>query len=186
MVTSLPDVVAEIKRSVSRLTASQHIGIILFRDRGDPALPLTDSFMPRLVRATPGARDRLAGWLAAAQPGGKSNPLDGLRAALALKPDAIFLLSRSIERSAGGVWQLNRDDTLRELERLNPIDPTSGNRAVTIKTVQFIEDDPTGIMQAIGEAHGTARPTDAPLLSGKSDPGYILIRTNSDLAKAPK
>ncbi|MGE4195569.1 MAG: hypothetical protein AB7G11_00415 [Phycisphaerales bacterium] len=174
MVTSLPNVIEEIKRSASHLTASQQFGVIVFRHRGDGA-PKFDSFMPVLVRATPGARRRLSAWLQTVEPGGRSNPLDGLRAALAMDADAVFLLSRSIERTDGGVWQMERGAILSELDRLNPRGP-GGRRRVTIKTIQFLADDPTGIMQAIGEAHGSAGGED-----GAPESGYAVIRRQDEL-----
>lgn len=151
MVTSLPMVLAEVRRSASRLAPTQKFGVVLFSSRdGSPAI---ESFAPLLVRATPSALTRLDTWLSEAEPAGKSCPLAGLEAAISFKPDAVFLLSRSIERSGGGVWEQGLQPTLAKLEALNPA--IGGNkRAVLIQTIQFIDDDPTGIMQAIAIAHG--------------------------------
>jgi hypothetical protein len=199
MVTSLPAVIQELKRSVSRLAPSQKFGVIIFRDLSEPLekdpqprLPgapapapkaagkaaRTVSFMPMLVRATPMAMERLATWLALIEPGGRSNPLDGLRAAVALRPDAVFLLSRGIERSGGGVWQIGREAIMAELDRLNPADARTGLRPITIKTIQFLDEDPTGIMQAIGRAHGTTSPAGA---SETANLGYRVVRRGVDL-----
>lgn len=151
MVTTLPMVLDEVRRSVARLAPTQRFSVVLFSSRDSK--PAIESFAPTLVRATPSARLRLDEWLAAADTAGRSSPLAGLEAALALKPDAVFLLSRSIERSGGGVWELGLQATLQRLDALNP--PTApGKRAVLIQTIQFIDDDPTGILQAIALAHG--------------------------------
>lgn len=151
MVTSLPLVLAEVRRSVSRLAPTQKFGVVLFSVHdGTPAI---QSFAPVLVRATPSALSRLDDWLAAAEPRGRSSPLAGLEAAISFRPDAVFLLSRSIERSGGGVWEQGLQPTLARLEALNPVLPGK-KRAVLIQTIQFIDDDPTGIMQAIALAHG--------------------------------
>ena len=80
----------------------------------------------------------------------------------------IFLLSRSIRRSggaagdgtgvaaigesAGGVWGRGTAEIMAELDKLNPVRGTQ--RRVVIKALQFLEEDPTGTMQAIGEQHG--------------------------------
>ncbi|MBC7771489.1 MAG: hypothetical protein H7210_03225 [Pyrinomonadaceae bacterium] len=182
MVSSLRDVVAEIERSVARLAPSQKFGVVVFHDarsegaagEGEDANPRTESFMPILIRATPDARSRLTTWLAGIEPKGKSNPLDGLRAGLALKSEAVFLLSRSIERTGGGVWQLGLDATMEELDRLNPLDRTGSFRSVAIKTIQFMDEDPTGIMQAIGLNHGGVR-------GAQGDAGYKVVRRGKDL-----
>lgn len=53
------------------------------------------------------------------------------------------------------LWGRGKDAILAELDRLNPvIDVPTGRRRVQIKTIQFIEDDPSGILQAIAELHG--------------------------------
>lgn len=157
MVTSLPWVIAEVQRSIDALAPTQRFGVVLFQDTGTGARVRT--FDARLNDATTRQRARLAAWLAHAAPSGKSSPLDGLRAALALRPQVIFLLSRSIARSGGGEWGDGLDATLRELDRLNPINPATGERPVLIRTIQFLEPDPTGTMQAIARAHGGAAST---------------------------
>lgn len=167
MVTSLPMVLAELERSVSRLSPSQRFGVILFRSRGD-SVPAAESFAPTLVRATPSARQLLHDWLAAVEPAGRSSPLAGLEAALALKPDAVFLLSRAIQRSGGGLWDGGLRATMARLDQLNPRVSGSGRRTVLIQTIQFLEEDPTGIMQAIGTEHGQGS-------------GYRVVKRQQDL-----
>lgn len=176
MVSSLRDVIQEIDRSVSRLSASQKFGVVAF---GGPAGSAPYStFMPVLVRATPQAKQEVRTWLGALAPSGRSNPLAGLRAALKYKPDAVFLLSRGIERSGGGVWELGLDATLAELERLNPPSPRNGRRAVVIKTIQFLDEDPTGTMQRIGQVHGSSVSR-----TGVRQAGYRVIRRGTELAE---
>jgi hypothetical protein len=177
MVTSLPVVLEEVVRSVSRLGPSQRFGVVIFRRVPGQAQGY-EWFTPALVRATPDAIRRLEAWLARIEPRGASNPLDGLRAALEMKPEAVFLLSRSIERSGGGVWELGLTSTLAELERLNPLDRRTGTRPVVIKTIQFLDEDPSGIMQAIGRIHGGAAP------GREATDSYTVIRRASDLRKA--
>jgi hypothetical protein len=175
MVTSLPMVLDELERSVSRLGPTQMFGVVLFRQGGAGSGPQVESFAPVLLRATPTARARLREWLAGIQPGGRSSPLAGLEAALSFQPEAVFLLSRSIERSGGGVWDLGLAPTLSRIDELNPRLP-DGTRRVTIQTIQFLDDDPTGIMQAIGERHGQTSAASA------SPRGYRVVRSTTDLA----
>jgi hypothetical protein len=140
-----------------------------------------------LVRATPSALERLHDWLAAAQPAGRSVPLAGLERALNYRPDAVFLLSRAIERSGGDVWETGSAgggggtagargfaDTLARVETLNPL--IGEHRATVIQTIQFLDDDPTGIMQEIGRLHGSRIDAD-----GRRIPGYRVIRRGEDL-----
>lgn len=164
MVTSLPFVIDELVRSIDRLSPRQRFQVILFRDRPPPTDPDhagVECFADGRLRHA-GQRNTRAvqDWLRRVEPIGRSNPLDGLRAALQLRPEVIFLLTRSIPRSgsadtaASGDWERGARAVLDELDRLNPIDPRTGRRPVVIKTIQFLEADPTGLMQAIAQEHG--------------------------------
>ncbi len=165
MVTSLGLVREELLRSIDRLGPTQRFGVVAFRSEPD-GTNASNVFAPVLVRATGRAKQRLADWLDTVTPRGRSAPLHGLRRAIRLRPDAIFLLSRSIERSGGGVWDEGLETTLAELDRLNPI-VDGALRRITIKTIQFRSEDPSGIMQAIGRLHG----------GGESGAGYTVIGT---------
>jgi hypothetical protein len=178
MVSSLPEVIDELVRSVSRLSATQKFGVVVFRQKEDETE--TESFMPVLVRATPQAKKEVRAWLLALSPTGRSNPLAGLRTALEMRPDAVFLLSRGIERSGGGLWELGLDATMEELDKLNPVDERTGRRAVVIKTIQFLDEDPTGTMQRIGQVHGTGASA-----AGKALPGYRVVKRGSELMEEP-
>lgn len=160
MASSLPFVLEEVRRSVSRLDPSQYFQVVLFRDDidtpDDPgAIVLTPSHAtPTLLRATPANRASLAAFLTDLRPGGRSNPLAGLRAALAFHPDVIFLLAQGISRTGPNArWGEGNSVILEQLDRLNPSNPR-GRRRTAIKTIQFIEDDPTGLMQTIARVHG--------------------------------
>ncbi|MFN0132097.1 MAG: hypothetical protein ACKVW3_06150 [Phycisphaerales bacterium] len=164
MVTSLQFVLAELDRSVRALSGSQSFQVVLFRDSGcevfsPPSATTPPSAnsraAPRLVPASPANKAHLARWIKSVRPAGKSDPLAGLTRGLAFRPDAIFFLSRSIPRSAGGaegVWGLGTQALLDRLDTLNP--RRSDRRPVAIKAIQFIEEDPTGTMQAIARDHG--------------------------------
>lgn len=177
MVTSLPFVIAEVERSVSQLAATQKFGVVLFRRLPDGRSGL-EVFSPVLVRATTSAQERLRDWLTTVEPAGRSVPLIGLERAIAYRPDAVFLLSRAIERSGGDAWDTGGGrgvaDTLARIDALNPV--VDGHRPVVIQTIQFLDDDPTGIMQEIGRAHGSR--LDA---QGREIAGYRVIRRGEDL-----
>jgi len=175
MITSLKFILAELERSVRNLSSGQKFQVVLFRERTGGGASLYDVFSPRgnpsretLLPATPANKAALREWLKTIIPTGRSNPLDGLRRGLSFEPDAVFLLSRSIRRSGGaagdgtgaaaigesasGVWGRGKAEIMAELERLNP--QRGGRRRAVIKAIQFLEEDPTGTMQAIGESHG--------------------------------
>ncbi|MBL8757712.1 MAG: hypothetical protein JNK35_04690 [Phycisphaerae bacterium] len=176
MLSALPMVKASLQRSVAALIPAQQFSAIVFQDTADdPADPNSVghlAFSERPVDATPRNLARLADWLAPIEARGRSNPLDGLRAALAMRPrpQVVFLLSRSIARSHGGQWEGGLPAILKHLDALNPPDPATGRRPTTIKTLQFLEPDPTGTMQAIARIHGSggssanAQPTASPSL----------------------
>jgi hypothetical protein len=157
MVTSLPIVIRELERSIARLAPTQKFGVVIARRVGEGSAS-AEAFAPMLVRSTPSARQLLHDWLSRIEPAGRSAPLAGLEAALSFKPDAVFLLARSIERSGGGVWEQGFEATMARLEQLNPVSrPAPGlarRRPALIQTIQFLDEDPTGVLQAIGERHG--------------------------------
>lgn len=243
MVTSLPLVLAELRRSVASLGENQRFSVVLFREGttgsatastgvGNGTLAHSEVFSAQLVEATIENKRALDAWLTSVQPGGRSNPLVGLELALGLKPQVIFLFSRSLERSGGGVWGQGLWATLDRLEELNPplagaSDASAGGanaggpntsphtdglsdmvlpesvleqvpRAVQIQTIAFLDDDPTGTMQAIARRHGPRRGwnnhsrdgsgvtayVDAAHADGAA--GYRVVRRSEDLADQPR
>jgi hypothetical protein len=159
MVSSMPIVVNDLKSSLARLSPAQTFQVIVFRntkgsdftaaphpaDRGRTA-------PPRMIRATRENVEAVCGWLEAITPGGRSNPVPALKAAVALRPRAVFLLSKVI--TGLGEWEPDKAALLAELDGLNRADPLTGNRPTTIKTIQFLDRDPQGVLEAIGRAHG--------------------------------
>ncbi len=162
MIGVLPRVLAEVRASTAALLPAQQVGIVIFHDGH------AEVFAPRLADATPRNLSRIADWLGSVEAQGRSSPLEGLRAALALKPRprVVFLLSRSIARSHGGQWESGLEAILAELETLNPADPATGQRPTVIKALQFLESDPTGTMQAIAQRHG----------GGGTSPDYRVLK----------
>ncbi|MCU0689452.1 MAG: hypothetical protein MUE97_06915 [Phycisphaerales bacterium] len=166
MVSTMPAVFAELMRSVDSLQPTQKFSVVLFRQTTDGR---TLVFSPNLVDATAVNRTALRAWLGQINAAGRSNPVDGLRQGLSMRPQAIFLLSRSIPRASGNPWDAEAggpDGILRELENLNP--GTPGARPTVIKTIQFLEPDPTGVMERIGRLHGGA--------SDAANPPFRVLR----------
>lgn len=160
MVSALSIVLEELARSIERLAPDQRFAIIPFRDEGAESEPPTFPARLALVPATDQNLAAARAFLRSLSPGGRSDPLAGLRPALSLKPEAIFFLARSIPRTTGtgiGTWGAGEAAILAELDRLNPVTPRRDGtlaRATQINAIQFLQPDPTGIMPAIGAAHG--------------------------------
>jgi len=143
----------QLLRSIDRLSPTQRFQIVLFRSFDGHTVSYAPFKNHRLSRATPGNKRLASEWLATINARGRSNPLDGLRAALSLKPELVLLITRSIQRTEMG-WAQGQRAILGELNTLNPLDPISGKRPSVIKTIQLLDEDPTGIMRAIATFHG--------------------------------
>lgn len=161
MALCLPFIRAELLRSVARLDASQSFQIVVFRDP-PPGSQATGTFIlnPRkttstaLLAASDLNKSILREWLETVHPLGRSSPLTGIETALSMQPDLIFLLSRTIKRSVNNDAEESNRALLERLNALNPINPITRKRPTVIKALQFIDNDPTGLMQAIGKDHG--------------------------------
>jgi hypothetical protein len=161
MVATFPFILAELERSARALDALQRFQVIFFK--GDAAsasgrVAAPDPVNPnrvretRLIRCTPEHVRSVLTWARTVIPGGRSDPMEALRVAIGLNPDAILMLSSSI--AGTGEWEIGADEVLAELEALNPRDPRTGRRPISIMTIQIFEDDPSGLLRAIGERHG--------------------------------
>lgn len=158
MASSLKFVKEELTRSVARLNEDQSFQVIIFRTPvGTSSVDLSyfavSNGSPSITQATRQAKVALANWLPRVRPGGKSEVLPALRAGLADNPDLVFVLTRSINRSVGFDAEANNREVLDALESINPLN-ASGKRPARIKTIQFLDDDPTGLLQEIAERHG--------------------------------
>lgn len=156
MAACLDSVLLELRRSIGRLDPDQRFQIVFFRQElnGEQRAVAIDDSSGRgmLLNASAENKRRVDQLLRSARPLGRSAPLAGLQRSLEFAPDVVFLLTSNIRRSDQGAGADAK--ILRALDDLNPISRVSGRRPVVIKTLQFVEDDPTGLMQAIAAAHG--------------------------------
>jgi hypothetical protein len=143
----------QLLRSIDRLSPTQRFQVVLFRSFNDHTVSYAPLDSSKLSRATLNNKARVSDWLNDISSRGRSNPIEGLRAALALKPDLVLLITRSIQRTEMG-WAQGQREILSELNILNPLNPETGKRPTVIKTIQLLDEDPTGIMRAIGTFHG--------------------------------
>ncbi len=152
MVSAMPLVVGELKRSLRQLAPAQRFAVIVFRNQKDSDYIVAPGGGGGLMRATASNVARVSSWLDTVSPGGRSNPIPALRLASELKAEAVFVLSKSI--TGIGEWEPDKAAFLAEIDRLNPRDPRNGNRHMTIKTIQFLDRDPAGVLEAVGRLHG--------------------------------
>ncbi|MEW6252297.1 MAG: hypothetical protein AB1716_16785 [Planctomycetota bacterium] len=95
IVVCVDDLKRELKRSVGQLRPSQSFNVILFyssTSAGQGAVR-TESFRPKLEPATEAARREFFQWIDRKAPMGDTEPLPAVRAALGMKPEAVFFLS---------------------------------------------------------------------------------------------
>lgn len=159
MVSSWKWIQSELARSIRQLDESQRFQVVVSRASpgasGTSAVLFPARGLRALVPCTAPNKLLLVQWLQETTPGGRSDLLPGLRTAIELEPELVFVLTRSIKRSGpDAAWGAGKDATLRALEKINPRSQVTGQRAVVIKTIQLLEDDPTGTLQAIAEQHG--------------------------------
>ncbi len=157
MVSTFPVVLAELERSVRRLEPTQRFQILFFGPSGQvaarhPADPADGVRMIRLIRATTRNVAHALAWARSVLPSGSSDPIGALELALGLEPDAVFVLSREI--NGVGEWLPTRPEILSRIDSLNPVDQRNGRRRVLIKTIGLIDEDRSGVLEALGAAHG--------------------------------
>jgi hypothetical protein len=155
MATSFdPPIVTALRASIARLSTDQRFQVILTRDRPGSAPDLA-TFADELVAPTPATLDALDRWLASVTTSGRADPRPGLLAALELEPDLVFVLTRSFQRSGAGADRAERigDELLALLDQRNPVG-RNGRRPAVIKTIQFVDPDPTGMLRQLSDRHG--------------------------------
>lgn len=162
MVSTFPLLKRELEHSIRKLAPTQLFQVVFFQGNAETgearALSCPHPAEPqrtretRLIRATHSNVRAVIAWIETVRPEGRSNPIPALEIALGLKPKVVFLLSNTI--TGVGEWEADAQSILKRLDALNPADPRNGNRPVAIKTIQFLQEDPSGLLQAIGRIHG--------------------------------
>lgn len=149
MIGSFRTVLDELSRSLSSLVPAQSFAVIFFQRNAAIAVPPAN----RLVPVSRPATRQAVEWVRSnVVPAGRSNPVEAMTRALALRPDCVFLLSSNI--TGAGQFEIDREELLAVLDRLNPVDPGSGSRRTRIHCIQFLDEDPLDTMRIIAERHG--------------------------------
>jgi hypothetical protein len=133
----------ELVRTIYQLYADQKFVVLLF---SSDCRPMFDQPLRQVdfYAATPHHKDRVARWLEGVHPGGATDPRSSLRTALALYPDAIFLLSDGEFRSGRG---LISSQVIRLVEGLNA-------HKVPIHTIAYQDFRSRRTLETIAELTG--------------------------------
>lgn len=155
MVAALPIVLREVARSIDALDPSQRFSVGVYTGRGvsSPAnLEGADGFS-LASESSKGAARR---WLERQNAAGNGDALDALRWALRKRPDVVFLLSKGITDRGMPREERARAAAsfLSEVERLNPLDRSTGFRPVRIQTIEFFDPDAENLLEELGARHG--------------------------------
>ena len=148
MIGSFRTVLDELARSLDALVPAQSFAIIFFQRNLAIDVPPPGRLVPVSRRSTSNA---IAWARREVIPAGRSNPVEALRQALALKPDCVFLLSSNI--TGAGQFEIDRSRLLSELDRMNPLDSGTGRRRSQIQCIQFLDPDPLDTMREIARRH---------------------------------
>ena len=154
MTTWLPLVLEALSQSLNRLDQAQRYAVLFFQSGRAIRVPPENRLQrvsPRSIRETLAWTQRGVNLI----PGGNSDPLAAMEAALLLEPDVIFLLSEGLDGPGGSVG--DHELMMQRLDELNPIaDPVSGMRWTRVQCIQIGDDEmkPGILMQRISERHG--------------------------------
>lgn len=149
MVPHLQIVLQELARSLAALSPEQSFGIIFFKGNDAVIVPPGNALNPGTVAAKSAAMKWINENIV---PQGGTNPLVAIQKAIALKPDAIFMLSQNI--TGYGTFEVDQRDLMNLLNELNPRDASTGRRLAQINCVQFLDPDPLNTMEIIAREHG--------------------------------
>jgi len=95
IIVAVDDLKRELKRSIGKLTGRQLFAVFIFYSTGDQRAEhfKTEAFAPALQLATPDLKRKFFAWIDRKPPMGRTEPLQAMKRALALKPDAVFFFS---------------------------------------------------------------------------------------------
>lgn len=139
IIVAVDDLKRELKRSISDLKPSQSFNVIVFYSEGTGSSGRfkSDSFESQLQPATAETRRRFYEWLDRKSPRGETEPLQSMKRALAMRPEAVFFFS-------DGYFD---DSVVDEVSR--------ANRAARARIICFVFDE-----ILLGDMSGLPRETD--------------------------
>jgi hypothetical protein len=154
IIVAVDDLRRELKRSIGRLKPAQSFNVIIFYSSGGgmEERVRTESFRPELVPATEENRRGFFAWIDGKAPRGRTQPLEAIKRALAMSPEAVFLFS-------DGVF----DEPERDLGQINRLNRKAGARIYCLVFDDLLLQDTSGLpretegsrlLQRIAEANG--------------------------------
>jgi len=145
---TFPEIAHELAKSLAKLDHRQSFAVIFFQKNEALIVP-----PGHLMPATSENVERAIEWFERRVfPTGRGNPLAALEAAMALKPDLIFLLSAGV--SGAGEYEIDDDALVDAIDDLNPVVSRSGRRRTRIQCVAFFDRDSVAVLERIAERHG--------------------------------
>ena len=165
IVVAADELKRELKRSIGRLKPAQSFDVILFYGFGGGAdqKVRTESFRPKLEPADDATRREFFAWIDRKAPMGITEPLDAMKRALALAPDAIFFFS-------DGYFE---DSVVDEIRRANL---QSQTRIFCLVFDDLLLDDTSGLPPDSAGARRLRR-------IAEGNGGKVKIVTGKDLAR---
>lgn len=137
-------VINELRATIRKLDEDQKFTVIFFQ-RGF-AMEATDAKGRGMKPATLERKTAISNWITPesgrVSPAGSSDPRPALKLAFAYKPDLVYILSDNI--TGRGIYQLDRDKLLNDIDTLNVAD-------ATIHTIQFLYPDPLATLETIAQ-----------------------------------
>ena len=144
----------ELLASIDELNEEQWFYVLLFSNatRAMYDMPLAQVGM---VPANSVQKERLAQWLRSVNPTGGTDPREALASAIALRPDAIFLLSDGEFRGSPGQNFGNRMAAIAQIstQTINLVAATNVNKT-PIHTIAFVDPIGQAAMQRLAEISG--------------------------------
>jgi hypothetical protein len=166
IIVAVDDLKRELKRSIGRLKPSQSFDVIVFYSSGGGSdeKVRTESFKPKLEPADEATRREFFTWIDRKAPMGVTEPLQAIKRALALQPEAIFFFS-------DGYFD---DALIDEIARANR---PSQTRIYCLVFDEILLQDTSGLPRR--ETEGVRRLTRI----AEGNRGQIKIVTGKDLAR---
>lgn len=161
ILVAVDDLKRELKRSVASLKPSQSFNVIVFYSEADRFKSV--SFAPALQAVTEESRKAFFEWLEQQSPRGQTEPLQSIKRALNMRPEAIFFFS-------DGLFD---DSVVSEIAR--------ANRAVNASIICFVFDE-----LLLNDTSDTPRETDGARRLrriGQENRGQTKIVTGRDLRR---
>lgn len=151
-------VINELRRTIHKLDEDQSFSVVFFQHGFALEAAPGGSKGRGMHKATWERKVAVCDWITTSSghitPSGSSDPRPALTRAFAYKPDLVYILSDNI--TGRGVYQLDRDDLLKDISTLNVT--RSGDPRATIHTIQFLYPDPLDTLEAISKrTKGTHR-----------------------------